>query len=227
VSRIVRPGGIEALIFDLDGTLVDTLDDIADALNRVLGARGLPVHARAAVRAMIGEGAANLVRAALPPVARDLVPDVLEEFRRDYFAKVLVRSAPYPGVAGLLAELARRGLPMCVLSNKPHAPTRALVAALFATTPFVEVAGQRPERPIKPDPTVALELARAMGVAPAACGFVGDSGVDMRTASAAGMRGIGVTWGFRDAAELIEHGAAALIEVPEQLLEACQTLAKR
>lgn len=219
--------GIEALIFDLDGTLVDTLDDIADALNRVLRARGFPVLPRAAVRAMIGEGAANLVRAALPPTARDLGAAVLDEFRRDYFANLLVRSVPYPGVAALLGELARRGIPMCVLSNKPHAPTRALMAALFAEIRFVEVAGQRPARPIKPDPAVALELAEVMGAAPARCGFVGDSGVDMRTARGAGMLGIGVTWGFRESAELLEHGAAVLIDAPGQLLDTCQTLAKR
>jgi phosphoglycolate phosphatase len=209
---------VDGLIFDLDGTLVDTLDDIADALNRVLRARKLPVHTRAEVAAMIGEGAANLVRAALPRAQRELVPAVLEDFRRDYFAHMLVRSAPYPGVAALLAELAQRGVPLCVLSNKPHEPTRAIVAALLSATPFVAVAGHRPERPLKPDPSVAVELAGAMNIEPSRCGFVGDSGIDMRTARAAGMLGIGVTWGFRPADELLQHGAGVLLEHPEQLL---------
>jgi phosphoglycolate phosphatase len=221
----MSPAG--GLIFDLDGTLVDTLDDVADALNRVLRARGLPVHSPAVVRTLIGGGAADLVRRALPEHAAALAAEVLDEYRRDYLANLLVRSAPYDGVAALVRELAQRGVAMCVLSNKPDAPTRAIVAALFADVPFVQVVGQRPDRPLKPDPLVALDLARAMGVAPARCGFVGDSDIDLRTARAAGMFGVGVTWGFSDASALREHAPELLIDRPEQLIEAVSALAKR
>ena len=218
---------VNALIFDLDGTLVDTLDDIAGALNRVLQARGFPAHDRASVRTMIGRGALHLVASALPERAADQAPCVADEFRREYAANLLVRSAPYPGVSALLTAAAGRGVAMSVLSNKPHDATRAIIGALFPSVPFVEVAGQRRDRPLKPDPTVALELAQRMQVAPACCGFVGDSGVDMATARAAGMRGLGVTWGFCGRAELLASGAHALLERPSTLLDALPALAKR
>jgi phosphoglycolate phosphatase len=167
---------------------------------------------------MIGVGAANLVREALPEGSRNLAADVLEDFRRDYFANYLVRTVAYPGIEALLAELSARGVPMCVLSNKPHAPTCKLVAELFSSAAFLEVAGDRPARARKPDPAVAVELAARMGLPPSRCGFVGDSGVDMRTARAAGMRALGVTWGFRERDELLAEGADALIEAPHELL---------
>lgn len=210
---------VDALIFDLDGTLVDTLDDIADSLNRVLAARGLPVHARAAVRRMVGGGAGRLVRDALPEHARETAAALFDDYRRDYLANLVVRSAPYPGVIGLLGSLASAGVPMCVLSNKPHAPTQQLISTLFPATPFVEVVGERPGRPRKPDPTVALELASSMKVAPERCALVGDSSADIGAALAAGMRAFAVTWGFRDADELQADGAHALIERAEQLLD--------
>lgn len=211
--------GIDALIFDLDGTLADTLDDITDALNRVLAARGFDTHTPAACRRMIGAGSLELVRAALPAHARGRAPELLEAFRGDYFEHLLVRSAPYPGIPALLDALSSRGLPICVLSNKLHEPTRRMTAALFPATSFVEVVGERPDRPRKPDPGVALELAARMRVAPERCGFVGDSGIDMRTARAAGMPAFGVTWGFREREELLAAGADNLIERPDQLLD--------
>lgn len=209
---------IDALIFDLDGTLVDTLDDITDALNRALSARGFAAHTPAECRRMIGTGSENLVRAALPEHARERASEVLEAFRRDYVDNLLVRSAPYPGVRALLDALSLRSVPMCVLSNKLHEPTRRMVAALFPATAFVDAVGERPDRPRKPDPSVALELAARMHVAPERCGLVGDSGIDMQTARAAGMRAVGVTWGFREREELLSDGADALIDRPDQLL---------
>jgi phosphoglycolate phosphatase len=209
---------VDALIFDLDGTLIDTLDDIADALNRVLAARALPVHERAAVRRMVGGGVAQLAQNALPAHARELAGALLEDFRRDYLANLIVRSAPYPGIVPLLDALAARAIPLCVLSNKLHEPTQRLIATLLPAVRFVEVVGERPGRPRKPDPTVALELAASMRIAPERCGVVGDSSADIHAAHAAGMRSIAVTWGFRDADELRAEGAHVLIDRAEQLL---------
>lgn len=210
---------VDGLIFDLDGTLIDTLDDIADALNRALAARELPVHERASVRRMVGGGAAQLVRNALPAHARKLAAALFEDFRRDYLANLIVRSAPYPGITALLAALAARGVPLSVLSNKPHEPTQRLIATLFPDVRFVEVVGERPGRPRKPDPAVALELAARMQLAPARCGLVGDSSADIGAARAAGMRAFAVTWGFRDAEELRAEGAHVLIDRAQQLLD--------
>ena len=114
---------MEALIFDLDGTLADTLQDIMDAMNRALAGRGLPVHGPDAYRLFVGEGASQLARNALPPGHDELVPALLADYRTHYLANMLVHSRPYPGIPELLAELQGRALPLAVLSNKPHEPT--------------------------------------------------------------------------------------------------------
>ena len=128
-----------------------------------------------------------------------------------------VHTIPYAGVTELLAELVARHVPLCVLSNKPDEATQALVRHFFPRTPFVQVAGHKPDVPRKPDPTAALAMAAVLGVDPARCTFIGDSNIDMQTATAAGMRGVGVSWGFRGRAELEAHGATAVIDEPAQL----------
>jgi len=209
---------VDALIFDLDGTLANTLDDIADSMNVVLGRFGLPTHGRDAYRVFVGEGVAKLAERAVPPDRADLVKAVISAFRERYAEHMLDQAAPYPGVPDLLDALAGRGVPLAVLSNKPDALTAHIVRAIFPRTRFSAVRGQREGVPRKPDPTVAIALARELATDPRDCGFVGDTRTDMETAVAAGMVAIGVLWGFRDRAELVEHGAKVLLERPEQLV---------
>ncbi len=208
----------DAIIFDLDGTLADTLLDISEAMNRALAARGMPQHTPAVYRRLIGGGARELARKVVPADAQDQADAVLADFRRDYFARPIVHTQPYPGIRELLAELTALCLPLAVLSNKPDAPTRQIVGALFPAVPFVAVYGERPPLPRKPDPQTALALAAELGVAPARCALVGDSQVDVLTALAAGMLPVGVLWGFRDEPELRASGAARFIAEPRQLL---------
>jgi phosphoglycolate phosphatase len=208
-----------AVIFDLDGTLADTLHDIAAAMNHALARHGLPAHEPQHYRAFIGHGVSSLVEQAAGTADVELCSALASEFRSHYALHQLDRTRPYPGIEPLLEELARRAVPISVLSNKPDDATLRIVEALFPGTPFVRVAGQRADWPRKPDPARALSLAAEMDVPQASCAFVGDSGIDMQTASNAGQIPVGVLWGFRDAAELRAHGARVLLSRPDQLLE--------
>jgi phosphoglycolate phosphatase len=209
---------LRALIFDLDGTLVDTLADIAASMDCALRALDLPGHTADDYRAFIGEGVVRLAERAVPPERADLVPAAVAAFRAHYSEHLLDRSRPYPGIQATLAALVGRGAALAVVSNKPDALTRRIVTALFPETPFASVAGSRPDVPPKPDPTAALAAAAAMGLEPAACALVGDSEVDMRAAAAAGMPGIAVLWGFRGRDVLVAAGARAVIARAEELL---------
>jgi phosphoglycolate phosphatase len=210
----------DAVIFDLDGTLADTLDDIADAMNRVLAARGVAPHTPAAYKLMIGHGLRTLVGEALPPEQRsaETIAACLDEMMASYREHCLDKTRLYEGVAGLLDELRGRGVALAVLSNKADELTRRIVAALCEPGTFALVVGARPGVPLKPDPAAALLVAEALGVAPDRIAYVGDSGVDMRTASAAGMIAVGVSWGFRTSGELIEGGALVVLDHPGELL---------
>ena len=208
----------QAVIFDLDGTLVDSLADIASAMNEVLERHGFPAHPVGAYRRFVGDGMERLVRRALPPVGEEIVVRVLEDMRRTYARRALRTTRPYPGIPDLLDRLAARGVPFAVLTNKPHEPAVAMVRALLGRWPFAAVQGAVPGRPRKPDPAGALELARRLGVTPEGCLFVGDTPTDMATAAAAGMVPVGVLWGFRTEPELRDAGARFLIERPLDLL---------
>lgn len=212
-----------AFLFDLDGTLVDSLADLAETTNEVLAALGHPTHPEDAYRRFVGDGVRALIERALPAEAGDPAP-VVERFRALYAARMTRKTRPFDGVPALLAGLRRRGVPIGVLSNKPHDATRALVAELFPEAPFAVVLGARPDVPRKPDPAGALEAAAHLGVAPASTGFVGDTSTDMRTAVAAGMVPIGVTWGFRDEAELRDSGARHLVHDVASLAELLDAL---
>ena len=207
---------MRGVIFDLDGTLVDSLGDIAAAMNRSLAARGFPTHPVDAYRTFIGEGVAKLAERALPPGKQEEKAALLQAYQADYALNLLETSAPYPGIPELLDALSTRGIPMAVLSNKPDAPTRRIVETLLGRWHFQAVAGERPGVPRKPDPAVALELARAMDVAASAVAFVGDTLVDVFTARAAGMRPLGVLWGFR--AQEVAASGVATVQHPEDLL---------
>jgi phosphoglycolate phosphatase len=206
-----------AIVFDLDGTLLDTLEDLADSMNAVLAAAGYPTHPVAAYRHFVGDGVATLVRRALPAGAkgRDAgVAAMLQEYDRRWRAK----TKPYPGVEILLDGLTARGLPFAILSNKPEDFTRLTTHALLGRWRFAAVWGVGPDVPPKPDPAGALALAAALRVPPAEILYVGDTNTDMETAVAAGMEPVGALWGFRDAAELAASGARVLVERPEDVL---------
>lgn len=207
-----------AVIFDLDGTLADTLDGIVDAMNHVLARRGFPVHERDAYRRFIGNGVHALVERALPADQRHLADQVLAEYLPVLIERGGDAAKPYAESAAVLDGLVQRGIRFAVLSNKPADATRDVVQRLFASYDFVEVRGQVDGTAIKPDPTVALELAAAMNVPPQRCAFVGDSDVDMQTARNAGMYAVGAGWGIRGEAELRASGAAVVLQSPGELL---------
>ena len=209
---------LRGLIFDLDGTLLDSLADIATAMNAALADHGLPTHPVAAYAGFVGEGVERLARNALPPGSEAIKPAVLDSYRAHYAERMLDATQPYPGIPDMLALLHGHGIRLAVLSNKPDAPVQKLVAVLLGGVPFVAVRGHRPDALRKPHPAVALALCAALGVDPSQCGFVGDSAIDMQTASAAGMVGIGVTWGFRGREELVAGGAAFLADTPGEVV---------
>ena len=205
---------MNGVVFDLDGTLIDSLADIATAMNRSLASLGMPGHALDAYRGFVGDGARRLAERALPPGRADLVDPVLDAYREVYREHALDQTRPYPGIPELLAKVR---VPMAVVSNKPDAPTRQVVAALFPDVPFRWVAGHRSGLPLKPDPFPAREACEHMGVDPESCGFVGDTRIDVDTARAAGMTPIGVAWGFRPD-ELRAAGVDILLDAPADLL---------
>lgn len=209
---------LSLVIFDLDGTLADTLADISAAMNRVLADFGLPTHPTARYARYVGEGVARLAERVLPPERQDLHARVTEAFRADYSEHLVVESAPYPGIPELLDALAARGVEIAVLSNKPQALTQRVVDALFAGRTFRAVVGQQPEVPKKPDPSAALAIAGDAGARPGSCALVGDTPTDIHTARAAGIMAIGVQWGFRRRDDLESAGADAVIEAPPELL---------
>ena len=207
-----------AAIFDLDGTLVDSLQDIGAAMNHALAAHALPVHPLERYRQFVGEGIRLLVSRAVPADRPDAHEPVLATYRAYYAEHMLDHTRPFPGIPGVLERLVAAGFKLAVLSNKPDVATRRLVTALLPEVPFGSVHGERAGVPRKPDPTAALGMAAALGVLPEECVFIGDTGVDMATARGAGMYGLGVTWGFRDDEELQTHGARALARTSEELL---------
>lgn len=208
-----------ACLFDLDGTLADTLADLAEATNHLLRAQGYPTHEAARYRYFVGNGVPKLIERALPETARTeaILARSRELFDAYYAAHYLDHTAPYPGIPVLLEALAGQGVHLAVVTNKPDGFARQIIASLFGAR-FAVVLGSRPGVPRKPDPAAALEAAGALDAAPGACLFIGDSGVDMQTAQAAGMTGVGVLWGFRDSAELLAGGAKKLISRPDELL---------
>lgn len=209
----------DAVIFDLDGTLLDTLGDITVSLNHALAQSGFAGHSPERVKRFIGDGAPTLVRRALPEQARDeaTIGRINRAFVAHYLEHWDQLTAPFPGIPELLDRLSALGLPLGVLSNKPDAPSREMVARLLCRWRFAEVRGAREDTPLKPDPTAALDQARRLGVDPARTLFVGDSDIDMITARRAGMAPLGVLWGFRDAEELSREGARWLAEQPAEI----------
>ncbi len=209
-----------AVVFDLDGTLADTLADIAAAGNHALNALGRPPRPVEDYRLLAGQGLRSLVVEALgDPAPDDLVERGMNTFLTYYARHRFDHTRAYDGVTDLLDALNARGLRLGVLSNKPHHETLAVTQALLPRHRFDAVIGHQDDTPLKPDPTSARQLMASLGVRPEECVYVGDTKVDMLTGRSAGMFTIGVTWGFREEQELRQHGAEAIIHEPMDLLE--------
>ena len=210
----------QAYLFDLDGTLIDSLADIAASVNRMLEARGHPRREEELFRQMVGDGMEKLVERALPEAVREekLILTCVEEYRAHYDTLWNAQTQPYEGINAMLAELKARGVKLGVISNKAHRFTVPMTEHFFGREIFDHILGQRAEVPRKPDAAGAHEMAAVLGVDVTACAYVGDSGIDMAFAQNAGMLGIGVSWGFRSVDELRENGAQRIVDDPRELL---------
>jgi phosphoglycolate phosphatase len=206
------------LIFDLDGTLVDSLPGIAATLNRTLSAHGLPEHQDNIVRGFIGNGLRNLiVRAAPQETDSSLIETMLGVYQQDYQLSWASGTHVYPGIHSMLAHLLAAGFSMSILSNKVHAFTVEMIRVIFPTVPFAAVLGQREGIPHKPHPAGALQISNMISAAPENCVIIGDSTMDIETAINAGMRSIAVSWGYHDRAPLLAAGAGKIIDSPSEL----------
>jgi len=214
------PMKFPAVIFDLDGTLLDTLADIADAMNAALEKMGFPGHATSAYRYLTGDGVRAMAERSLPAVGTDpaTLESCIREFRSEYTHRWGAKTRPYQGVKELLSNLGRRGIKASVLSNKLDEFTRLAVRDFLPGFEFFPIIGAKPELPPKPDPAGALFIAGELRLPPGRIIYLGDTGVDMQTAVRAGMFPIGALWGFREEKELRENGAKAVIVSPGDLL---------
>ncbi len=211
----------KAVVFDLDGTLLDTLADLARSANRVLANHGYPTHPENAFNQFVGDGSKLLMTRALPENQRRpaVIDACLNEFIADYQSHWADTTKPYAGMMDLIEVLVDRAIHLSVVTNKPHRFTGAMMAHYFKGLPFISIVGQQAGIPKKPHPRQALAVADKMGVVPAACVFLGDSAVDMETAIRAGMQPVGAGWGFRPARELRTAGATVVLEHPLDLLQ--------
>lgn len=210
----------DAILFDLDGTLLDTLDDIADAMNRALAEHGFPTHPAEAYRYFVGDGVEMLLRRALPAERQsaEVIETCRREYQRQYGLSWNVKTRLYEGIAEMLDAAVGLGLKLAVFSNKPHQFTCQCVQHYLARWSFAAVLGQTAELPRKPDPAGALEIARRLGLRPERFLYLGDTATDMKTARAAGMTSVGALWGFRTREELETSGASVIVRSPREIV---------
>ena len=219
-NRNITLMSFKAVIFDLDGTLLDTLQDIVNTLNTVLARHAFPVHTLDECRFLVGHGMRELIRKAMPEAAgkEDTIDLLLKELLAEYANNWNVHSRPYPGIAALLDAIAERHIKMAILSNKADHFTRLCAESLLQSWSFDVVMGHHNGIAHKPDPEGALLVATMLGEDPSAILYVGDSGIDMLTASRAGMYPLGVLWGFRPKNELLDFGAKKVVQNPEDII---------
>jgi phosphoglycolate phosphatase len=210
-----------AVIFDMDGTLLDTLEDLGDCMNRVLERAGYQTHPIEAYKYFVGDGMTNLIKRVLPEKGRtqSTVQRLQEQMEAEYGAHWAEKTDLYPGIGTLLDELVRRNLRRAILSNKPHEFTTVMADHYFSRWRFDPVFGARKGIPSKPDTAAALEICRRWNIEPGDVLYAGDTNTDMQTARGGGMFALGVLWGFRTRRELEENGAQSVIEEPQRMLE--------
>ena len=219
-------GKIRGVIFDLDGTLLDTLHSLAAAFNQALSEMNCPPHQTNEYKMIIGDGARVAALRCLPDDRQDeaSIEDCVRRFQKIYGQSWHENTAPYPGIPELLAALSVLTLPMGVLSNKDADFTEACVEHFFESGTFITAVGFTETIRHKPDPGGALRIARTFSCEPDQVAFVGDTATDMNTAHACNMLAIGVLWGFRDAQELNRSGAQHLVQTPHELRELLEQL---
>ncbi|MBP9743439.1 MAG: HAD family hydrolase [Burkholderiales bacterium] len=210
-----------AIIFDLDGTLLNTLEDVAFAMNTVLSNNNYPTYPVNAYRSFIGGGLFNVIRNTIPEHAQ--IPQLLNLYHdalvKEYIKCIDMKTKPYDGIAEMLDGLSGKNIPLAILSNKAHEFMDGVVKTHFSQWKFKAVFGARAAISPKPDPYAALEIASIMNIAPQEIAFLGDTDVDMQTAANAKMYGIGAAWGFRTVDELHNNGAQMIIDHPIELLK--------
>ncbi|MBQ9965573.1 MAG: HAD family hydrolase [Clostridia bacterium] len=211
---------IKAVVFDLDGTLVNSIDDLADSSNAALMELGFPTHEVEKYRYFIGDGMRKLIERILPQEKRydEMIETCHKIFRRIYDENYLNKTAAYEGIYEMLDSLKEKGYKLAVISNKVDVMAKKIVSELFGSV-FDFVSGKVDNLPTKPDPTLTLSIMKEMGVEPNECAFVGDSGMDMLTAVNTGALPIGVSWGFRGREELLENGAQYIIDAPLHIMD--------
>jgi phosphoglycolate phosphatase len=210
----------DIVIFDLDGTLLNTIGDLAASVDYVMRSRNLPEHTDAEYRQMVGGGIKRLVERALPAeLAQDeaYVDECVAQFRRYYVDNIDRHTVPYEGMHQLLNELHEQGVMLAVASNKFQHGTDRLVAKFFDDIEFVAIEGNREGAPLKPDPQIVNGILSRAGISKERAVMIGDSGIDIRTAAAAGIDSIGVAWGFRFADELYAAGATRVVSTADEL----------
>jgi len=207
-------------IFDLDGTVLDTLHSIATFGNGALRENGLPTLEEEKYRYFAGDGARVLIRRMLEHLgcfSESLHGQVYDSYIRDYHADATVGARHFEGLPEVLERLAAEGITLAIVSNKPYVAANHAISVLFRDGLFSHVQGAQDGVPFKPDPTATLAVMERFGVRPDECAFIGDTSTDMDTAKNAGVHAVGVLWGFRDREELVSHGADFVCETPEQL----------
>jgi phosphoglycolate phosphatase len=211
---------IKALIFDLDGTLLDTIDDISESMNEALISLGLTGYSTDDYKRFVGMGVDRLVDEVLSNQSAD--PSFFDSIKTRYLANYTQKrdeiTKPYSGILPLLDEMIQKQIKVAVLSNKPDVDTQAVIAHYFPTYPFAVVMGKKPDYPIKPNPKSVHEIMATLGVANDEILYIGDTGTDMMTAKNANLPAVGVLWGFRQKDELLRNGADYIINHPSELL---------
>lgn len=211
----------QLVIFDLDGTLLNTIDDLGAATNHALTEAGYPPHPLAAYPKLVGNGVRRLIERALPEDARtpEIVEAMLERFKEYYDAHLTDATVPYPGIPELLRSLTSAGVKVAVASNKYQDAVSHLISTFFPDIPFCAIEGQKEGIPTKPDPSIIFEILGEVPTPKSKVLYCGDSGIDMETARRACVDSCGVTWGFRSPRELREYHADHIVEEPGEILK--------